>query len=118
MKITIVKSLKRNWIMALAIQSLESLALGFLVSLAMGLPLLASGVALWLLLPCLGALTAFQAVRRGLLNYAAWLAPPIGLYVAHFALWHYSPPAGPALLCAFVALIGAASGEVWRQRQR
>lgn len=105
------------WMKALAIQLVESLAAGLLTALAAGLPPVFSGLTLWLFMPVIGALSAFQAVRRGLLNYVAWLPPPVCLYIAHYLLWRYAPPAGPALLCAFIALIGAAAGEVYKERQ-
>ena len=118
MKYKLVNPSKRLWPKALAIQILFSLAAGLLTSLAEGLSPVVSALALWLFMPLAGAFTAFQAVRRGLLNYAAWLAPPVSLYVAHFLLWRYAPPAGPALLCAFISLVGAAAGEVYVQRKR
>ena len=117
MKHYFVNPLKKSWLKAIIIQILACLAAGLLVSLAVGLPPLLSGLAWWLFMPLAGALSAFQAVRRGLLNYAAWIAPPACLYAAHFLLWRYAPPAGPVLFCAFIALVGAAAGEVYMQRK-
>ena len=114
-------NLKNNktmrWPIAWLIQIFEALAAGLLTAGLAGLHPIASGVGLWLFMPCAGALTAFQAVRRGLLNYAAWLAPPACLYAGFFILWGYAPPAGPALLCAFISLVGAAAGEVYRHQK-
>lgn len=107
-----------HWARAWAIQILEALAAGLLTALAAGLHPVASGLMQWLFMPCAGALTAFFAVRRGLLNYAAWIAPPACLYAANFILWGFAPGAGCALLCAFTSLVGAAAGEVYRARHR
>ncbi len=118
MKHKFVNPPKRFWLKALIIQVLCALGAGFLASLAAGLSPVVSALALWLFMPLAGALTAFQAVRRGLLNYAAWIPPMACLYLSHYLLWHYAPPAGPALLCAFISLVGAAAGEVYVQQKR
>lgn len=103
--------------MAWLIQIAEMLAVCALASLSLELHPTLYGVALWLGVPLLGALTACRAVQRGLLNYAAWIAPPLCLTAVHTAIWGYLPPAGAMLLCAFVSLVGAATGEVLtRQR--
>ena len=73
-------------------------------------------VLLWAAVPLAGLATACLAVRRGLNNYLAWLAPALCLYAAHYALWQFAPSAGAALLTAFASLVGAASGEVLNQR--
>ena len=59
-----------------------------------------------------GLLTACAAVKRGLNNYAAWIAPPACLFAVHYAVWGFSPPAGAALVTALTSLVGAAAGEV------
>lgn len=108
-----------GWIVAWAIQIGEMLVAGALASLSLGLSAVLYALALWVILPLLGACSGCMAVRRGLLNYAAWIAPPICLFAAHTAIWGYVPPAGAMLLCAFISLIGAAAGEVIiRQKKR
>lgn len=72
----------------------------------------ASGIAFWGAMPLIGGVSAYRATRRGLLNYAAWLAPPVCMTASHWLIWSYPPDPGPALLCAFVSLVGAAAGEV------
>ena len=109
---------RARWVKAWLIQLIEALIAGLLTALCAGAGPVVRGIALWALMPCAGAVTAFCAMRRGLNNYLAWLAPPVGLYIAHFALWGYAPPAGPALLCALIALVGAAAGEVYRQTHK
>ena len=69
-------------------------------------------IALWVVVPLAGAVSAWRVVLHGLLNYVAWIAPPAVLYIVHIALWGYVPPVSAALLCAFVSLVGAAAGEV------
>ena len=112
------KPARTGWIVAWAIQILEMLALGALASLSLWVHPTLYALALWLIVPLMGALTACRAVRRGLLNYAAWIAPPVCLFAAHTLIWGYVPPAGAMLLCAFVALVGAAAGEVLARQRR
>ena len=110
---------KPGWIAAWAVQIAMMLGAGALSALSLGVHPALYGAALWLLMPLLGAYTALRAVRRGLLNYAAWIAPPVCECAAHVLIWGYLPPAGAMLLCAFVSLIGAAAGEVLnRQKKR
>ena len=107
-----------KWPAAWAIQIAEALLVGALASLSLGLHPWAYNLMLWVVAPLLGALTAFQAVRRGLLNHAAWIAPPACLCIAHTLIWGYLPHAGAMLLCAFIALVGAAAGEVYTQQHK
>lgn len=109
---------KPGWVVAWLIQIVESLALGALASLSLGLHPLLYSVMLWGVLPLAGACTAYRAVLRGLLNYASWIAPPLCLLIAHTLIWGYVPPAGAMLLCAFIALVGAAAGEVMKAQKR
>ena len=80
--------------------------------LAQAAPEWARMLALWGAVPLAGAVTSYRAVLRGLLNYAAWIAPPVLLYIVHIALWGYVPPVSAALACALASLVGAAAGEV------
>ena len=93
-----------------------TLAVGLLAALVQGIGPAPRVLALWILAPVAGLFSSCQAVRRGLNNYLAWLAPAACLYAANYLLWRYSPPAGPGLLTAFASLVGAAAGEVLRQR--
>lgn len=110
--------MKRKWILAWLIQIVEMTALCLLQALSLKIDAALYGVLLWAIVPLGGLFTACRAVRRGLLNYAAWLAPPVCLYIVHYCVWFYSPSAGAALLTAFVSLVGAAAGEVLNQRER
>ena len=107
-----------RWLRAWAIQAAVMLAVGLAASISVGAGRLVYGAMLWLAVPLAGAWTACAAVRGGLWNYAAWVAPPACLFAAHYGLWRFAPPAGPALLCAFVSLVGAATGEVIVQREK
>ena len=93
------------------------------ISLLSAASLLAGGgiykVFLWGILPVAGCICAYRATVAGLLNYAAWIAPPIAMVAANVLLWGFSPNPGPICLCAFVSLVGAAAGEVLkRQHER
>ena len=107
--------MKQRWIWAWALQILEMLAVGLLVALTEEAGALIRGIALWGLMPLAGMAASLQAVRRGLNNYLAWIAPAACLFAANYLLWGYSPPAGPALVTALASLVGAAAGEVIRQ---
>lgn len=110
--------MRHRWLWAWAIQVAEMLAAGLAAALSHGLGAAPHGIALWALMPAAGLLTACRAVLRGLNNYLAWIAPAPCLYAANYLLWGYSPPAGPALLTAFFALVGAAAGQVLLQRRK
>ena len=110
--------MRHGWLWAWALQIGCMLAAGLLASLAYGAGAALYGVALWGFVPLAGLLTACRAVRRGLNNYLAWLAPAPCLYAAHTLLWGFSPHAGAALLTAFCSLVGAAAGEVLNQRDK
>lgn len=108
-----------RWLRAWLVQIIIMLAVCLVTSACFGvLPKALYGVLIWGVVPLSGALTACHAVRRGLLNYAAWIAPPVCMYAAHYLLWRFAPSAGAALLCAFISLVGSAAGEVLRQRDR
>ena len=109
--------MKHGWAWAWALQIAEALAAGFLASLAYGAGAFLYGAALWGLMSLTGLLTACRAVNRGLNNYLAWLAPAACLYLAHYLIWGFSPPAGAGLLTALLSLVGAAAGEVLNQRR-
>ena len=108
---------RRHWALAWLIEFIASLMVALVTALLQGLSI-PGALALWGLQPLLGAVAAYRAVRRGLLNYLAWLSPPIALYLAFILIWSYAPPAGAGLLSALVALIGSAAGEVYNQQHR
>ena len=110
--------MKHRWIWAWSLQIGIMSAAGLLAALAQGLGPAAGDVALWALMPLAGLLTACLAVRRGLNNYLAWIAPAACVYAAFMLLYRFAPPAGAGLLTAFASLVGAAAGEVLNQRER
>ena len=109
--------MKKRWYVAWAIQIIEMLLAGLLASASnlVSAPLYA--VLLWAGAPLAGLFTSCRAVRRGLNNYLAFLAPAPCLYLAHALLWGFIPQAGPGLVTAFLSLIGAAAGEVLNRRK-
>lgn len=109
--------MKRSWWIAWGIQILEMLAAGLIASLSFAVHPALYAALLWAGMPLAGLFASCRAVRRGLNNYLAWLAPAPCLYAAHYALWGFSPAAGAGLLTAFFALVGAAAGQVLNQRE-
>lgn len=109
--------MRRKWLWAWAAQAGIMAVVALAASLMEAGPRWLSLAMVWLIVPLAGGLTAFAAVKTGLSNYLAWLAPPVALYAVHMALWGYAPPVLPTLLCALVALIGAAAGEVQQKRK-
>lgn len=92
------------------------LACGVGIALTNMLGAAAYAVTSWVGMSALGIASAYRATRRGLLNYVAWIAPPVCMAVSHALIWTYAPPPGPVLLCALCALMGAAAGEVMNRR--
>ncbi len=110
--------MKHRWLWAWLIQIGQMLAICLVQALSRGIGEALYAALLWAAVPLAGLLTACGAVRRGLLNYAAWLAPPACLFGVHYAVWGFSPPAGAGMLTAFLSLVGAAAGEVVVRRNR
>ncbi|MBQ8088875.1 MAG: hypothetical protein IJ234_10740 [Clostridia bacterium] len=107
-----------KWSLAWLVQLVEMFVAGALLALLhpLGNPLYA--VCAWGALPMFGLYSAYRATMRGLLNYAAWLAPPIAMAATHWLIWTYPPSPAPVFFCAFTAIIGAAAGEVRKQQRR
>ena len=103
-----------RWPWILLIQIVSMLAAGALISLSILLGGFLHGVCLWMLMPLAGFASACMATKKGLLNYAAWIAPPVMEVFSNLLIWGYSPSVGPVFLCGFVSLVGAATGEVLR----
>ena len=52
-------------------------------------------------------------------NYIAWLAPPVSVFFAHYIVTGYTPEgAGPTLVAALLAIVGAAAGHVRNERKQ
>ena len=104
---------ERAWLRAWLKQIFIMLALCLIACALFGaIPNWLYGALLWGFVPLAGLVTAAKAVQGGLLNYAAWIAPPACLYAAHYAIWRFAPSAGAAMVCAFASLVGAAAGQV------
>lgn len=109
---------KWKWLIAWLVQFAGMLAVGAVAALTDMLPPVVYGIMAWAVMPVAGMLSACWATRRGLLNYAAWIAPPVCMWLTYYLIWGYSPQPGPALLCAFLSLVGAAAGEVLKQQKK
>jgi hypothetical protein len=73
-------------------------------------------VAAWFGMPLFGLFLAHIAVRLGVNNYLAWMAPPLGVFFAHYIVTGYTPDrVGPTLLTALLSVVGAAAGLVVKQ---
>lgn len=105
-----------RWPLVWLLQALSALALGCLGALSMWLGGVVHGAFQWGIVPLGGAVAAYVAVRKGLNNYLAWLAPPLMEVLGNWLVWGYPPAVGPVFLCGFISLVGAAAGEV-RNRQ-
>ena len=107
---------RMKWPIAWLLEIVEMAAAGVLTALAHIPGGAVSALASWAFMPAAGLSVSLMATRRGLLNYAAWIAPPVCMALTHYLLWRYLPDAGPVLLCAFVSVIGAAAGQVIKER--
>lgn len=110
------KGLRGLWVWL--IQLAASLLIALPVSLSLWLGSAVHALCMWVISPILACISGFLATRKGLLNHAAWIAPPVMLYLGYVLIWGYVPPVGPVCLCGFTALVGAAAGEVCNQRQK
>lgn len=106
-----------KWPVVWAVQWLVMLVVGALIAFSVLLGGWLSDVVAWVGMSAAGLISAYRATRRGLLNYAAWIAPPVCMGFAHWLIWWYPPHAGPVLLSALVSLVGAAAGEVKNQQE-
>lgn len=117
-----IRSQKQNrslrWLWIWLIQLMSLLGFAMLVSLTLALGKIVHGVCLWGLMPLAGAVSAALATVKGLNNYAAWIAPPLMLLLGYFLVWKVPAPVGPVFLCGFVALVGAATGQVLKTTSR
>ena len=107
-----------RWLWVWLIQIAASLLISLPISLSLWLGGAVHALCMWGLSPILGFLSGLIATRKGLLNHAAWIAPPVMLFVGYEIAWGYPPAPGPVFLCGFISLVGAAAGEVLNQRQK
>lgn len=107
-----------RWPLVWLIQAAASLLLGALTALSILLGGFVHGAFAWGIMPLGGMAAGYAAVRRGLNNYLAFLAPPLMEALANLLIWRYLPPVGPVFLCGFLSLVGAAAGEVRNLQER
>ena len=110
--------IRARWLWILMIQLISMLALGALISLSVIPGKIFHGICLWGVMPICGFVSACLATKKGLLNYAAWIAPPVMEVFGNLLVWGYSPTMGPVFLCAFISLVGAATGEVLKRQYK
>lgn len=110
------KSLR--WARVWLIQALAALGLGALTALSLWLGGPVHAAFLWLLMPLGGAAAGYIAVRRGLNNYLAVLAPPLMELMGNLLVWGRPCAPGPVFLCGFLSLVGAAAGEARNIQRR
>lgn len=115
-----IQKILNNWRLMWPLQALIMLIIALLSTF---LPLLFPAAAqplrlifLWLLPCAAGAFTACRLSRSGLISYAAWIVPPIMHSIVPLIFLGYLPSPFSMLLCAFVSLVGAATGEVMLRR--
>ena len=72
----------------------------------------------WAVLPAAGAISAFLLVKKGVNPYGAWILPAVMPTIAYLVLTRglYLPNGWSMLLMAFVSLMGAAAGDVYKKR--
>ena len=109
---------KMHWAVVLGLQMVLQLLAAVLVSLAEWLPVWASNTCLWAAYPLVSAALAYHATRRGVNNYAAWIAAPVMYPAGYYLMWGYLSSAGPMLVSALLAIVGAAAGETKNQFER
>ena len=107
-----------GWLLVWLVQIAAVFVLGCILALSLWLNHALYGVCMWGLMPLIGLASAYIATVKGLLNYAAWIAPPAAMAFSHMIVWYYPPATGAILVCAFVSLIGAAAGEVKLQFEK
>lgn len=112
-----ISAIPLKWLWILMIQLVSCFAVAVLGAQSAWLGGAVHGICSWALLPVFGFISACMATRRGLLNYAAWIAPPLMQLPAHIISWGYLPSPGPVFLCAFISLVGAATGEVLKRQK-
>ena len=109
---------KIKWPLIWLLQALAMLIASSITALTLWLGGTMHAAMSWIFMPVAGFISAMIATRSGLLNYAAWIAPPLMMFISHCIFWVYSPKPGPIFLCAFISLVGAATGEVMKQQQK
>jgi hypothetical protein len=107
-----------SWPVIWLIQMISMLAVSVVIALSYYLSSALHGVLFWGGLSIAGFVSAYLATVKGLLNYAAWIMPPVMGFIGHYLIWDYMPNAGAILLCAFVSLVGAATGEVIKRQDK
>lgn len=118
MKKKIRRCRKFGWMAVWLMQIGCMLAVSVLIALSYYLGDILHGILFWGGLSIAGCISAYLATVGGLLNYAAWIAPPVTGMLGHYIIWSYMPGMGPIFLCAFISLVGAAAGEVIKRDKR
>lgn len=110
------KKYRGKWPLIWLVQAALMFLLGSITALSMWLGGIVHGAFLWGIMPLGGLAAGCVATRMGLNNYLAWLAPPLMEVAGSLLVWGYPPSTGPVFLCGFLALVGAAAGEVLKRQ--
>lgn len=112
--------IKRNmhWGIVLAVECVLLFLAAGILALTEWLPVIVSNICLWAAYPLISAIATYAATRRGVNNYLAWIPAPVMYPAGYFIVWGYLASAGPMLLSALLAIIGAAAGETKNQFER
>ena len=105
-----------KWLKVWLIQITGMLAVSVVIALSYYLSAVLHSILIWGGLSIAGCIAAYLATVKGLLNYAAWIMPPVMGFAGHYIIWDYLPGPGPIFLCALISLIGAAAGEVVKRQ--
>lgn len=109
---------KLKYLLLLIAQAVIALAAAFAASRAMLLGGFAAAVGMWAVVPILGCISAYFITVKGVSNYLAWILPPISMMAGHYLAFFYLPKEpGPVLLCVFLAVVGAATGDVVKKNR-
>lgn len=102
----------------LLLQLLITAAASYLGALSLFAGDILHDVCQWLLLPVIGAITSYKITVGGVNNFIAWIIPPLAGVLAHYLAFFYLPEnPGPLLACAFVSIVGAATGDVVKKNK-
>jgi len=106
---------KSKWWLWWILQFISTLILSVLAAYCYYLGSVIHNILIWGLLPLFGAFTACLCTVRGLWNYAAWIVPPVTALLGNSIVFGFPLTPGPVFMCAFISLIGAATGEVLKR---
>lgn len=114
---------KHHWVLSLILQIVfyaAATAVGVIGTLMV--PTTLTGLVFhlvnWVLLPVLGAVSAYRTTRGGVYYLGAWIAPPVLMLTIYWGMTGLPPQhAMMVILCALLSIIGAAAGHEMNKRK-